>query len=106
MGLFITDGNQRSTLAAVRAIGRAGVRVTVGETVARSLAGSSRYCTNTVCYPSPVEDPKRFVDFLVEEMRLGGYRVLLPMTDVAAEVIARHREALSPFAEIPMPDWS
>jgi hypothetical protein len=42
--VFVTDGHQRSALALVRSLGRAGIPITVGASQPRSLAGSSRYC--------------------------------------------------------------
>ena len=42
--VFVTDGFWRKTLAAVRALGRAGVRVTVGESTYLAPAFFSRCC--------------------------------------------------------------
>ena len=88
MAVFVTDGDQRATLAVVRSLGRAGIRVVVGHSAARSLAGSSRYCARGVCYPSPWERPREFQQFLRQEMHSGDYRLLLPMTDVTTLLAA------------------
>src|ERR1700747_142887 len=102
MSVFLTDGEQRSTLAVTRALGRAGVRVTVGETEQPSLAGSSRYCRQAVRYPSPVREPEKFADFLLHEVQRGGYRILIPMIDVTTQAVADMREQLWPVvAPIP-----
>src|SRR6266567_4208026 len=65
---FVTDGDQRATLAVVRALGGAGIAVTVGSTQATSLAGSSRYCSKQVRYPSPSQDGSSFQEFLSDEL--------------------------------------
>ena len=102
MSVFLTDGEQRSALAVTRALGRAGVPVTVGETERPSLAGSSRYCRTALRYPSPMREPEKFADFLAHEMQRGGYRVLIPMTDVTTQLVADMREQLLPgLAPIP-----
>ncbi|HVB99759.1 MAG TPA: ATP-grasp domain-containing protein [Candidatus Dormibacteraeota bacterium] len=110
MEVLVTDGDQRSTLAVVRALGRAGIGVTVGETGASSLAGSSRYCARQVRYPSPSTDGDRFLAALAGELAGGRYRILLPMTDVTTRLVARRPE-LGTFAIVPFPgeekiEWS
>jgi predicted ATP-grasp superfamily ATP-dependent carboligase len=101
--VFVTDGDQRSTLAVVRALGRAGIPVTVGESRAKSLAGSSRYCAKRVCYPSPREDSARFQQFLSEQLTREAYRVLIPMTDVTTRLVAQMRGSFEPAPAIPIP---
>ena len=103
MTVFVTDGEQRSTLAVVRSLGRAGIPVTVGCSRPSSLAGSSRYCTKTVLYPSPANESAEFGHFLREEMASGRYRLLLPMTDLVTRIVASQRDTLSPFACLPIP---
>ncbi len=102
MPVFVTDGEQRSALAVTRALGRAGIPVTVGETSQPSLAGSSRYCQRRLCYPSPLHNPEQFTDFLSCEMRRGNYRLLVPMTDVTTQLVARIGNAIAP-ARAPLP---
>lgn len=103
MTVFVTDGEQRSTLAVVRSLGRAGIPVTVGCSGRSCLAGSSRYCAKTVVYPSPSDEREEFENFLRKEMASGAYRLLLPMTDLLTRIIARRRDALSPFVCLPIP---
>jgi predicted ATP-grasp superfamily ATP-dependent carboligase len=102
MSVFLTDGEQRSTLAVTRALGRAGVDVTVGESERPSLAGSSRYCRQAVRYPSAAREPEKLADFFAHEMQRGGYRVLIPMTDVTTQLVSDMREQLRP-AVAPIP---
>ena len=84
---FVTDGNLRSTLALVRGLGQEGVFATVGAETASSLAGSSRYCRETLRYPSPIEQPRRFQAFLCQEMSRRP-AVLLPMSDISMRLAA------------------
>ena len=103
MTVFVTDGEQRSTLAVVRSLGRAGIPVTVGSRQPSSLAGSSRYCSKTIVYPSPSNARQEFEDFLRREMASRQYHILLPMTDMVTRIIAGQRDALSPFVCLPIP---
>lgn len=103
MTVFVTDGEQRATLAVVRSLGRAGVDVTVGSSRPASLAGRSRYCTKTVCYPSPREATAKFQEFLREETASGRYRVLLPMTDITTRLAAQASDTLPASVCVPVP---
>jgi predicted ATP-grasp superfamily ATP-dependent carboligase len=104
MEVFVTDGEQRSTLAVVRALGRAAIPVTVGSSLEASLAGCSRYCSKTVRYPSPSENSEGFQAFLDEEVASGLYRLLLPMTDLTAQLVAQMREHFSPQVQRSLPN--
>ena len=103
MAVLVTDGEQRSSLAVVRALGRAGISVTVGSSVPTSLAGRSRYCARTVCYSSPWESPEGFQASLRQEMMRGPYHMVLPMTDVTARLVAEARETLIPSVQRSLP---
>lgn len=103
MSVLVTDGDQRSTLAVVRALGSAGIPVTVGETRTPSLAGSSRFATRNVRYPSPQQDPEGFQQFLRQESQSGDYRMLLPMTDVTVILASDLAVDLLPHIALPFP---
>jgi predicted ATP-grasp superfamily ATP-dependent carboligase len=102
--VLVTDGNQRSTLAVVRALGRNGIPVTVGESRSSSLAGASKYCAKSICYPSPVAEGEAFIAFIREEVQRGNYDLLIPMTDVAMQLISSARESLTQKVRLPFPD--
>ncbi len=73
LDVFVTDGFQRKTLAAVRALGRAGRTVGVGEVTRWAPALSSRHARKSWVYP---RDP---VNWLADRSR--EWRVLLPMEE-------------------------
>src|SRR5207247_3634661 len=62
--VFVTDGDQRPALAIVRALGRRGLRVLVGEDGPSSLASSSKYCAGHIAYAPPYSDRPAFARFL------------------------------------------
>jgi predicted ATP-grasp superfamily ATP-dependent carboligase len=102
MAVLVTDGEQRSSLAVTRALGRAGIPVTVGASTQPSLAGSSRYCRQALRYPSPVRNPEEFVEFLQKQIQQGGYQVAMPMTDITTKLVASVRDAIHPV-RLPIP---
>ncbi len=103
MAVFVTDGDQRATLAVVRALGQAGISVTVGSSRRSSLAGSSRYCAGKVCYPSPMVEREGFQAWLLDQMRRNRYQLMLPMTDVTLRLVAQMSKALAPLVSLPIP---
>lgn len=99
--VFITDGHWRKTLAAVRALGRTGADVTVGESTRLATAAFSRYCRHVVVYPSPLTRPGAFVSHLERSLARRPYRMLLPMEDETLDIVTRHREVFDRHTFIP-----
>ncbi|MEK7466457.1 MAG: ATP-grasp domain-containing protein [Planctomycetota bacterium] len=79
-GILVTDGYWRKSLAAVRALGRSGHRVVVGEKTHFSPALFSRH-GRAVVYPSPVTRPHDFARWLREAPALLDCDVILPMEE-------------------------
>ena len=78
------------------------IPVAAGSTAATSLAGSSRVVLGR-CYPSPQERGAEFQARIFDEMKNGGYHVLIPMTDITLRLVARMREALRPLVRVTVP---
>ena len=102
MSVFVTDGDQRATLAVVRALGRQGIPVMVGSEATNSLAGSSRFCAGYMVYPSPIEEQEAFQACLLKEMQSRNYEVIFPMTDISSILVAEMRDALEPLVRVPI----
>lgn len=83
--ILVTGGlRNRSALAAVRDLGRAGYLPAVADS-GPSLASASRYCARLVEVPA-VEDPL-YPESIQEVMSGGGYLTLLPAGDRAVTVL-------------------
>ncbi len=104
MDILVTDGNQRSTLAVTRSLGRRHIRVIVGETRLRSLAGSSRYCWQEFKYPSPLLNPTAFQTALLEYAQKSTPIIILPTTDVTCSLVAGVREHFPAEVIVALPD--
>jgi D-aspartate ligase len=86
-------------LAAIRSLGRAGVRVLAVDHRPSALGFRSRYAEPLVC-PDPVRDETRFIAFL----RALGRVVVFPTHDEGLNAVARHLGDLDVLA--PFPDWT
>jgi len=101
----ITDGSYPHTLEAVRALGRAGSEVYVGEraSVRRSacVATWSRYCAAAFHYPDPIAEPRAAVAALAEFCSRHAIDVFLPVSLDMTELAVRHADQLPTPALLP-----
>ncbi|MEO8139167.1 MAG: hypothetical protein ABI742_05950, partial [Gemmatimonadota bacterium] len=81
--VLVTDGEQRSSLAVVRSLGRAGEVVFVCAKSARSLAGASRYAAGQAAAPDPLSQPAQFVAAVQALVREWQIDIVLPLTEAA-----------------------
>jgi len=100
--VLILDANQRSALAATRSLGKRGVPLIAADETLSTLAGSSRYCPETMVYPSPYFDHEGFIRTLRNEVVNRSIRSIWPMTEVTTHLVLKHRNEFSgisiPFA--------
>jgi predicted ATP-grasp superfamily ATP-dependent carboligase len=103
--VFLTDAHWRKSLAAVRALGVNGIRVTAGESTRLATAAFSRYCHRTIAYPSPLFNPADFVYFLLRELSRHSYQMLLPMEDETTFLISKFHSEFSRRTYLPIPSF-
>jgi len=101
--VLVTDGEQRSALAVVRSLGRAGYRPFVCSSAGRSLAGSSRYAAGEAPVPDPLGDPSGFGEAVLELAARRDARLVLPVTDAALLALLPLRERFA-GAKLPFVD--
>ncbi len=92
-GVIVTDGDERAALAVTRSLGRQGIPVYVGAEQAASLAGASKYCRRSFVYPSPWASPQEFTDSVMEHAHHFGVSSILPVTDLAVELLGKQPNA-------------
>ncbi|MGA3031405.1 MAG: hypothetical protein ABSE58_11845 [Candidatus Limnocylindrales bacterium] len=93
-------------LAVVRALGEAGVPVTVLHYDARDMAQASRYVVADVRIPHPLYDEAGFVAALVEEARQFGGSILIPASDESVVGVSRNRDVLAQYCTVACPEWA
>ena len=105
MTVFVTDGNQRSALAIVRALGRRGATVIVGDEQPVSLASASRHCARRITYPSPYTNRAAFERFLLDFVAREHVDVLLPVTDVTTHSVCALQDRLAAHTALAVPPF-
>jgi predicted ATP-grasp superfamily ATP-dependent carboligase len=101
--VLVTDGGERSALAAVRGLGRAHYSPYVVSARPPSLAGSSRYCREEFSAPDPLADPAGFSKAVGDVAQKHAVDVVLPITD-AAHLAVLSGAPLSPSLRVAAPD--
>jgi len=86
----------------VRALGKEGIKVTIGESTRLATALFSRYCRHPIVYPSPLFQSGHFIEFLRNELIHRPHRMLLPMEDETMGLIARHHREFSRLTYLPV----
>lgn len=81
--VLVTDGTERSALAVVRSLGRAGHTVVVCAARPRALAAASRWCAAEVEVPDPLRDRAAFARAVAEAAIRHGADIALPVTDAS-----------------------
>ena len=102
--ILVSDAEQRSALAVVRSLGRAGHTVRVCSHWQKPLAGASRYARSAVVVPDPLEQPQAYVAALREQVERGKIDVLLPVTEASLLAVLPERERMG--AALPFPSFS
>ena len=96
MGVLLLGADYYGTLAAARAYGRAGVKVTMADENRQARALFSRHVDQKLAHP-PISKPRELVDWLVDWGRKNadGSTLLYPPNDHLAWLFAAERDRLS-----------
>jgi predicted ATP-grasp superfamily ATP-dependent carboligase len=98
--VLILDATNKQSLAATRSLGRAGLRVALGESAGQYRPHQppsfrSRYCARPVTLANYLDDPAAYVDAVVGFAARHRVRMVLPTGDASIAALAPHRERLT-----------
>jgi len=103
--VFITDGQWRKTLAAVRALGREGFIVWVGDKWKLSTSFFSKYCKRKVVYPDPVKYHEKFRQFMLDFISSERPDVTIPADDETVKFFSKNKDILQEYTKIPVANY-
>lgn len=102
--VIVTDGEQRSALATVRSLGKAGHYVYVCASRSNTIAGSSRYCAGQVTVADSLRDPEDFVSDLVRLTQNKKADMLIPVTEASLLAVLPRRARFGCVVPFPTAD--
>jgi D-aspartate ligase len=101
---FLTSAGFFGTLATVRALGRAGISVTVADSAPLAVSKFSRYTSRSLRCPNLRDEGDRFLEWLLAFGKKSAEKhVLLATCDDTAWLYARHAEELSRYFHLDSP---
>lgn len=102
--VLITDGEQRSVVAAVRGLAAAGYAVTVTASSTPAAAQWSRDCARRLhAPPANADGGDALAAVLRAELERRPYAAVIPGSDAALRALSRHRAELEPLARMGLP---
>ena len=104
MKIFITDGNNRATLAIVRSLSKLGHTILVGEKTQPSLASSSKYTAGFTTYPDPITLPEDFIEYMCDYLDTHNIDIIIPVADITTILIAKNLHNLPDSCKFPFGD--
>lgn len=97
----MTDGGERSALAVVRSLGKAGYRVCVASSSGRSLAGASKYAARDVRVGDALTEPDGFAARVERLSAEESASVVLPISESALLALLPVRNRITGIIPFP-----
>ncbi len=102
MRVLLVGNNDRSALAACRALGESGVEVGIAPIGEWGVAHKSRYCKTLHEVEEPKIDVKRAAEGIIRAVRELAYEVVIPLSDAACLICQGIRDRIE--AKVALPD--
>ncbi|MDG6250467.1 ATP-grasp domain-containing protein [Methanocalculus sp.] len=103
--VFVTDGRSRAALAIVRSLGKKGIKVIAGESMAVCSTFFSKYVQERVVYPDPDRYPEQFADFMHDFVKNNDLDMIIPVRDSTTLTLSKFKQRFSPYVKIPLADY-
>ncbi len=101
---LITDGLWRKSVVAIRALGKAGIKVTVTGDNRITSGFYSRYCTRKLITPPSASHPEAFRDAIIRELSARHYDLMIPMEDSTIRALLPIRSEIEARTCFPLPE--
>jgi len=103
--VMVLEAQAKAILPIARSLHRNGRRVIVGAPQRLCLGFFSRYVSQRVVYPSPIEEPDAFVEFIINYLSQGHVDMLFPVDDVVTDLIAKHQDEIRKHTKLILPAY-
>lgn len=103
--VLVTDAGHKNALAAVRSLGKKGIKVDVS---GRSIFGQafySKYCNRRFLYPDPRNKTKDFINLMIKIVRKNRYDVLLPIGASTTLPISYYKDKFEQYTRLPIAEY-
>ncbi len=101
MSIMVLDAENRSSLAVIRSLGRAGIAVYAASHTKDAIGLSSKHAFKKLTYSDPKKEPKKFAEEVYVLVNKYKPLMLLPCSDLSLELILEHEENFKSFTTLP-----
>jgi predicted ATP-grasp superfamily ATP-dependent carboligase len=103
--VLLLDGHTVQVLPLAKSLRKNGHHVTIFSEEKLSYGWVSRFPHKKILSPSAYKEPELFLTFLIEHLKVHDYDILVPLFDDSAGILGEHKEELSKYAKIVIPDY-
>ena len=104
MSVIITHARLRCALAAVRSLGKHGIKVVTADNIYPSTSFFSRYSSSYFVYPSYKTHPELFISFMKHYAQKNDIEVLMPIYE-ETYVLSKYKDVFDTIVHVPLPDY-
>jgi predicted ATP-grasp superfamily ATP-dependent carboligase len=106
MNILILDGDHKNALAILRHLGiKKRYKLHVVSYQKASICFFSRYAASRTILPNPKKNPDSFVQGLIGMLQNKSYDVLLPVSYIAYQLCALHKEEIWKYTKLAIADY-
>jgi len=103
--ILVLDANQRSALAVMRSLGRnKQLTIFAADSTTTALAGTSKFCSRYFVCPSPIEEPKPFLNYVSKIIRTFKVDYVFAITEISSQLLLMYPKTLHD-AQLPFADY-
>jgi len=92
--ILVTDGENRSSLAVTRSLGRIGCRVVVSGRYRRNISSQSKYCKSSYQTVDPLENEVQYFNELIQIIRKEKIVFVYPMTEPTLFTLVKNKKQI------------
>jgi predicted ATP-grasp superfamily ATP-dependent carboligase len=100
MSVLVTHAHNRLAYYTTRILGKHDIKVVCASEFPLATCFFSRYCTHHFTYPSPWEQPKQFIDKVIEEIEKQEIDVLMPVHR-EGYILSKYKDILDQHVKFP-----
>ena len=106
MNILVTDGENRSSLAATRSLGRRGYKVFVSGKEKKNISSVSKYCAQSYAAGDAIKNGDKYIKKILAILDEGQVNIVLPMAEPTIFLLNEYRQLLPKSVVLACPETS
>jgi predicted ATP-grasp superfamily ATP-dependent carboligase/protein-tyrosine-phosphatase len=104
--VLVLDGNEFSTLAIIRSLGRKNLNITVGSELGANqpISKYSKFTKDIYLYPDPLTNANEFVAHVLDFISQNAFDLVIPVTEKTSLLLAKYKSEIEQHTRLAIPD--